>query len=240
MIPAIIIGRKGSSGFKGKNTALLAGKPLASYPLSAAKGSKLVDEVYLSTDDEELAQLAIKANAKTINRPAELATNSALGEDAFAHAYNHIKQNQAEIEMVVLMFCNSPTISSGMIDDCILKLRSNKEADSVVTTSKYNMWSPLRARKLDSEGFLQPFVPFEQFGDPKTLNCDRDSQGDVWFADMSASVVRPHCLENLSEGLLPQKWMGQKILPYPQDCGCDIDYPWQMPMAEWWLENNTK
>jgi len=87
---------------------------------------------------------------------------------------------------------------------------------------------------------LQPFIPFEQFGDPKTLNCDRDSQGDVWFADMSASVVRPHCLENLSEGLLPQKWMGQKILPYPQDCGCDIDYPWQMPMAEWWLENNTK
>ena len=36
---------------------------------------------------------------------------------------------------------------------------------------------PLRARKQVADGSLQPFVPFETFGDPKTLNCDRDSQG---------------------------------------------------------------
>ena len=45
----------------------------------------------------------------------------------------------------------------------------------------------------------------------KKLNCDRDSQGDVYFADMSLSVVRPKCLENLSSGLLPQKWMGKTL-----------------------------
>ena len=43
------------------------------------------------------------------------------------------------------------------------------------------MWSPLRARKLDKKGLLKPFVRFEYFGNPKTLNCDRDSQGDVYF-----------------------------------------------------------
>ena len=74
------------------------------------------------------------------------------------------------------------------------------------------------------------------FGDPKNLNCDRDSQGDVWFADMGLSVVRTNCLEDMENGLLPQKWMGQKIAPIPSWGGCDIDYEWQIPMVEFWLK----
>ena len=65
------------------------------------------------------------------------------------------------------------------------------------------MCSPLR-RKLDKKGLLKPFVKFEYFGNPKTLNCDRDSQGDVYFADMSLSTIRPKNLEDLSKNLLPQ------------------------------------
>ena len=60
------------------------------------------------------------------------------------------------------------------------------------------MWSPLRARKKDKLGLLKPFVPFETFGNPKTLNCDRDSQGDELYADMSVSIVRTKCLDNLT------------------------------------------
>ena len=113
-----------------------------------------------------------------------------------------------------------------------------KSRDSAVTTSIYNMWSPLRARKIDGQGTLQPFVPFETFGDPKELNCDRDSQGNVYYADMSVSVVRPYCLEKLEDGLLPQKWMGKKIAPIHSWGGCDVDYEWQIPMVEFWLKKN--
>ena len=68
-----------------------------------------------------------------------------------------------------------------LIDRGIKILRKNRNFDSAVTTSVYNMWSPLRARKLEKEGrLLKPFVPFKTFGNPKTLNCDRDSQGDVY------------------------------------------------------------
>ena len=67
------------------------------------------------------------------------------------------------------------------------------------------MWSPIRARKLDKKtGCLKPFVPFKTFGNVKKLNCDRGSQGDVYYADMSVSVVRPYCLENMTNNLLPQ------------------------------------
>ena len=81
-------------------------------------------------------------------------------------------------------------------------------------------------------------MPFRIFGNPKTLNCDRDSQGDVYYADMSVSIVRPKCLENIKEGLLPQKWMGKKIAAIPSWGGCDVDYEWQLPMVEFWLKKN--
>ena len=102
------------------------------------------------------------------------------------------------------------------------------------------MWSPLRARKLDKNKYLKPFVPFNIFGNPKTLNCDRDSQGSVFFADMSVSVVRPRCLENLKKGLLPQKWMGKKILPIYSNAGLDVDYHWQIPQVKYLLKNKKK
>ncbi len=117
-------------------------------------------------------------------------------------------------------------------------LRADANADSAVTVSVYNMWSPLRARKVNAGGYLAPFVPFETFGDPKTLNCDRDSQGDVCFADMGLNLVRPYCIENIHNGLLPQKWMGKKILPIKQWGGCDIDYEWQVPQTEFWLRKH--
>jgi len=180
--------------------------------------------------------------AEIIVRPPELCTSQALGEDAFVHGYRVIKEQLAEegrsIEFMVLLFANAATITGDLIDEGIEKLRADSTLDSAVTVSRYNMWSPLRARKLDSDGCLRPFVPFETFGDPKTLNCDRDSQGDVFFADMGVSIVRPHCLEHLEEGLLPQKWMGRRIAPIESWGGCDVDYEWQIPGVEFWLKKH--
>lgn len=234
---ALLIGREGSVGFPGKNIYPVLGRPLMAYPLLAAINSKYIEEVYLSTDSQKITEIAKNYGAKIIKRPPELCTKEALGEDVFVHGYKHIKDIlKKEIGIMVLLFCNAPTILASTIDKGIEILRNNKKIDSAVTVSIYNMWSPLRARKLKDDGFLHPFVPFETFGDPKTLNCDRDSQGDVYFADMSASIVRPRCLDNLEEGLLPQKWMGKKIYPLKQWGGCDVDYEWQIPGVEYWLK----
>lgn len=238
MISALLLGRKGSVGFPGKNTCSVLGHPLAYYPINAAKKAISIDSVYLSTDDPALMELAKENDVDVIERPDYLCTKEALGEDAFLHGYQEIcKRNVAKkLELLVLLFCNTATITSQKIQEGIHVLRKNSKYDSAVSVSKYNMWSPLRARKKDVEGLLQPFVPFEIFGDPKTLNCDRDSQGDIFYADMGVSVVRPTNLDNLEEGLLPQKWMGQKIYPLEQEAGCDVDYEWQIPVTEWWLK----
>jgi len=239
MIPALLIGREGSVGFPGKNVYPVLGKPLMSYPLEAAINAKNIDAVYISTDSQKIKDIGREYGAKIIDRPPELCTKEALGEQVFVHGYEQIKKESGKpIEQIVLLFCNAATILAETIDEGIEILRKNKNYDSAVTVSRYNMWSPLRARKVGHDGLLHPFVPFEVFGDPKTLNCDRNSQGDVWFADMSVSIVRPRCLEHLEEGLLPQKWMGNSIYPLKQWGGCDVDYKWQIPLVEYWLRQH--
>lgn len=242
MIVGIIIGRRNSKGFPGKNMHRVLGKPLAFYPLYAVKNCPEVDRAYISTDDERLMELARGFGFEIIKRPLKLCSDKALGEDVFVHAYNTIKtlHHDINIELFVLLMCNAPSITSQTISEGIKTLRQRPEYDSAVTVSKYNMWGPIRARKIDRDGLLHPFLPFKVWQGNNKFNCDRDSQGDIWFADMGVSIVRPRCLENIKNGLLPQRWMGKKIYPLKQWGGLDIDYDWQIPMAEYWLKKNLK
>lgn len=236
---ALLLGRKGSKGFPGKNLYPVLGRPLLAYPLIAARESAAVDRIYVSTDSDEIMAIGRSYGAEVIVRPPELCTPEALGEDAYRHGYEVIRDRLAaegeSVELLVLLFANAPTVTGALIDEGVATLRADPTLDSAVTVSRYNMWSPLRARRLEADGTLQPFVPFETFGDPATLNCDRDSQGDVYFADMGVSIVRPRCLEHLEDGLLPQKWMGRRIAPIDSWGGCDVDYEWQIPLVEHWL-----
>lgn len=239
MIIALLMGRAGSSGFPGKNTYPVLGRPLMEYPLIAATRSKSIDRIFVSTDSPEIMTIGRRYGAEIIDRPPELCTSQALGEHVYVHGYHHAKKIlKSPIDFIVLLMCNAATVTGEMIDDGINTLRAHPEYDSAVSVSCYNMWSPLRARKEGEDHLLLPFVPFTAFGDPRTLNCDRDSQGDVWFADMGVSIVRPKNLDHLDDGLLPQKWMGQKIYPLKQWGGLDVDYEWQIPQVEFWLRKH--
>ena len=80
MIVAILVGRGGSVGIPKKNVYPILNRPLMSYPILAAQNSKFVDEVYVSTDSEDIIAVGKKFGTKIINRPPELATNDALIE----------------------------------------------------------------------------------------------------------------------------------------------------------------
>jgi len=237
MIVAIMMGRAGSIGMPNKNVRKILGRPMCEYPLIAAKKSKKIDKIYVTTDCPKIKNISKKYKCEIIDRPPYLCSSKALGEDVYKHAYEYVSQRQKNISLFVLLMANAPTVTAHIINRGINILNKKKYFDSAVSVSKYNMWSPLRARKLSKKGELIPFVPFKYFGNEKNLNCDRDSQGNVLFADMSVSVVRPKCLENISDGLLPQKWMGQKIAPILSNAGLDVDFEWQIPQVAFWLKN---
>ncbi len=239
MIPALLIGREGSVGFPGKNIYPVLGRPMMVYPLLAAQNCRYIDEVFLSTDSVKMKEIAQSQGIKIIDRPAELCTKEALSEDTWVHGYEYIKSHYTEnIEMMVLLFCNAPTINSDLLAQGIDILQEDETLDSATTVSAYNMFSPVRARRKAEDGTLQPFIPFDVLEQLGRVNSDRSAMGDVLYADCSGYVVRPRCLESINEGLPPQKWMGKRIAPIMNWGGLDIDYPWGVALAEFWLKEH--
>jgi hypothetical protein len=236
MIPVLLIGRGGSRGFPKKNVHPVLGRPLMTYPILAARHSESVDGVWLSTDDSEIASVGREQGCHLIERPAELAADSALVEDVVVHGYRYLTEEEGhDVEIMILLFCNSATIRPGILDEGVEVLRKNPDLDSAVTVSRYNEYSPARAKRIDPEtGMLEPFVPLEHI---PNVSCDRDTQGDCWFCDCSAWLLRPSCMD-LEYGTLPFRWMGRKSHPLIQEAGLDVDYDYGMAQTEFWLRKH--
>ena len=236
MICSIILGRKGSTGLPGKNNRLINGKPLCWHSMRPAADCALIDRHFVSSDDEKIFEVADQLGFERIVRPEHLCTDDALGDDAYKHAYSEIIERiGGEVEFLVLLFCNAPTYKTHMIEDAVRALRADPDADSAVTVGEFNMYSPIRARRLSADGYLEPFVDHSLMPESESFNCDRNSQGSVFFCDVALAVIRPRNLNNIEQGLLPQRWMGKKILPIKNEAGLDLDYEWQIGQLEWWL-----
>ena len=90
-VVAIIPARGGSKGIPKKNIAPLNGKPLLSYAVEAALESNVADGVYVSTDSDEIAEVAVRYGAQVIMRPQEISHDTASTESALIHAVEIIK-----------------------------------------------------------------------------------------------------------------------------------------------------
>lgn len=234
MIFALILGRGGSTGFPGKNTQIVLGRPLMEYPLLAAMNTPEIDEVYVSTDSNEIKDIARRNKAYVIDRPDYLCTNTAKHQDAMLHGYHFVKEMGKDIELVVLLQCNAPFILPCQLSEGITALRENASIDSAATVSEYNMFTPARARTIDKDGVIHNFLPDNML---KGASSNRDSQGNIYFTDGSF-IVRPRCLENIAYGMLPYPWMGKCSYAIPNWGGLDIDAEWQIPQTEYWLKKS--
>jgi len=234
MIVAVNTARKGSKGFPSKNKYKILGHPLFYYSTKSALDTPEIDKVYMSTDDIPIMKMCDELGVDVIKRPPELCSDSAKSGNVFLHALNIIEDRikPEKVDLIVLLMANAFCITPEKLSQGITFLKKNPDYDSAVTVSKYNMWNPVRARKIEDDT-LQPYDPmvFMQ----QNATSDRNDQEDCWFADMGASIVRPECLRSMENGMLPQQWMGQKIYPLKQIGGFDVDYEWQIPLAERWL-----
>jgi len=240
MIVAVEIGRKNSIGFPNKNKYKIGDHPMLAYPLMAAEGCKDVDAVFYSTDDPEQADMAKYYGAEIIERPAHLATKEALGEDVFVHALDWIEEEfNNEIEFIVTLFASAPCVIFLMMTEMVDMLRKNIEADSICSVSKYNMFSPYRARKMWDIWTM----PFSEELLKDKINCDRDSGESTYIYDISCAVVRPYCLKHLRDGIKPMRWLGRRVLGYNKYNDiprCDVDYSWQLGQIKCWLDKYWK
>ena len=128
----IIPARGGSKAIPRKNIALVMGKPLLAYTLEEAQRSKRVQRLIVSTDDEEIADIARQFHAEVpFLRPKELATDDATDLEVFQHALRWLRENEGYgPEIVVHLRPTAPLRRAEDIDRGIALLMSSG-ADSV-------------------------------------------------------------------------------------------------------------
>lgn len=106
-VVAIIPARAGSKGIINKNIIDFCGKPLVAWSIEQAKNAQNVEEVFVSTDGENIAEIAQEYGAKVIRRPKELASDVASSEDALLHAINEIRK-EMKIDNILFLQATSP------------------------------------------------------------------------------------------------------------------------------------
>ena len=115
---AVIPARGGSKGVPRKNVRPLGGAPLVARTIAAARGASLVEAVYVSTDDAEVAAVARAAGAGVIDRPSEISGDAASSESALLHALDMIEAEGDPVGTLVFLQCTSPFTTSQEIDAC--------------------------------------------------------------------------------------------------------------------------
>jgi YrbI family 3-deoxy-D-manno-octulosonate 8-phosphate phosphatase len=132
---AIIPARGGSRGLPRKNVALLDGKPLVVHSINAAREANEVDIVVVSTDDPEIAQIAEAAGAWVIERPTEIAGDTASSESAVLHALQVLAaEHGIWPDLTVFLQCTSPLTTAFDIDETIGALR-DQGADTALSVT---------------------------------------------------------------------------------------------------------
>ena len=153
-ILVIIPARGGSKRLPRKNILDLAGKPLIAWSIEAAKRSKYIDRVILSSDDEEIIAFAEEFECDVpFVRPKELAEDATRSIDVVTHA---LKSLEEPYEYVILLQPTSPLRTSEDIDRAI-ELFLEKEATSVIGVCEMEH-SPLWSNTLDESMNMDNFL----------------------------------------------------------------------------------
>lgn len=128
----VIPARGGSKGIPRKNVRLIAGKPLIAWTVAAAAEARRLDSFVVSTEDAEIASVARACGAPVLDRPPELATDTADTLDVLKHALR-----ERPHDLVVLLQCTSPVRSRGLVDRCVEAfLRSGADCLGAVLPDK--------------------------------------------------------------------------------------------------------
>lgn len=167
-IIAIIPARGGSKGIPRKNIRLLAGKPLISYVINTAKNSEFIDEVLVTTEDEEIEFISKKFGAKTIRRNGKLAEDDVTLDPVIYDAVDKCKKEKNEIyDYVITIQATSPLLQTKTLDLAIKQI-IDEDKDNLITVvndphltwtydEKENIYIPLYEKRVNRQKLPKSF-----------------------------------------------------------------------------------
>jgi len=187
-IIAIIPARGGSKGIFKKNIINLAGFPLIAYSIIAAKLSKIISRIIISTDSDEIAEIAKYYGAEVpFLRPAEFATDTSGDYEVFKHAIEWLKENENyEPEYIVHLRPTTPLRDSVLIDNAIEKIMKNEEATSLRSGHELRE-SPYKCFSIEN-GYFVGLFPKDPM--PDYYNLPRQFFPPVYQPDGYVDVLK--------------------------------------------------
>jgi hypothetical protein len=178
-ILAIIPARGGSKGLPGKNIKPLCGKPLIGWTIEQAQSSKYIDEIFVSTDSNEIAAVAEDFGIKVpFLRPTELATDTSPSSAFVLHTIGYYRNKGQEFDYILLLEPTSPLRDITDINIAIEQLLNHDTAKSIVGVSKVEATHPAFLVDISKEGLLKPYLK-----EMKTLR--RQELSDLYFFEGS-------------------------------------------------------
>lgn len=202
---AIIPARGGSKRIPRKNIKVFHGKPMIAYSIEAALKSGCFDRIIVSTDDQEIADIALKYGAEVpFLRPSAIADDFATTMDVMEHAIQYLATQNISPEFVCCIYATAPFIVS---DDLRKGLDILKETKVEYAFSATSFPFPIqRAIKLTEKGTVKMFS--EQYADTRSqdlIEAYHDA-GQFYWGKTSAFIARKAIFDEHSKVvLLPRK-----------------------------------
>jgi CMP-N,N'-diacetyllegionaminic acid synthase len=170
----VIPARGNSKRVPRKNLRLLCGKPLIWYTIEAAKQAKRLTDWVVSTEDMEIANLALSYGAHVVKRPEELAHDDTTSGAVVRHALDWMEEDRAPYDIVVLLHPTSPIRDPKHIDEAIEKLRASP-LDTLASVCR------LPCKQHANVGRIWPDVWRGQDGDHYMLNASIYAMKRDWL-----------------------------------------------------------
>jgi len=207
----IIPARRDSKGIPGKNWKLLNNVPLVGYSIEVAKQSSLIDEICISTNSNEVIEIAINNYHLKVpfTRPDELSLDITSSHDVLIHAIEHYESNNVLYDVILLLQPTSPFRKVEFINDCI-ELFKKSDCDMVVSVCEtplnpyYNLYN-------ETDGFIHRSIP-SNF--TRRQDCPK-----TYLVNGSIYVISVNSLKN------QQLHEMKKVIKYemPEEFSLDLD-----------------
>jgi len=223
---AFIFARGGSKGLPGKNVRSLAGKPLIAWSIEHALAVQRIDRVIVSTDSEEIADVARQNGAEVpFIRPEKLALDDSPEWLAWRHALNYLKEMEGILpDVMVSVPATAPLRSVIDINNCLDEYEKG-DVDMVITVTDAHRSPFFNMVKRNSDGTFGLVIP------PSTTLTRRQDVPVVYDMTTVAYVAKPEFVmehENTFDGRVA-------AVHVPLERAIDIDTMTDFKMAEFYL-----
>ena len=225
-----ICARAGSKGVANKNLRLINNKPLIVYSIEQAIATKLFDQIVVSSDSKEIREVAL-ANGATfcVDRPAELATDTAPKLPAIKHCVENAEKKFGQFEVIIDLDATAPLRESSDIIGA-LELLQSAQADNVITGTPAHRSPYFNLVETDVNGVVSLSKP------PANVVARRQDSPQCFDMNASIYVWRRQALfanENLFTS-------NTRLFVMPRERSLDIDSQADFEMVEWMMTKGLK